>query len=123
MSYFPNRTGGNHDERSLAALAHLSILLNVITAVGGLLTSGIIYLKWRERSDYVAEQASQALFFQLGLWALTLAGGVLSWLLTAGLTSICLLPVGVLLWTVSILYALRAAMRCLRGRAFHYLFL
>jgi len=44
------RATPNHDERSLAALAHLSILLNVITAVGGLLTSGIIYLKWRERS-------------------------------------------------------------------------
>ena len=119
----PERMIPNHDERSLAALAHLSILLNVITAVGGLVTAGIIYLKWRERSDYVAEQASQALFFQLGLWALTLAGGVLSWMLTAGLTSVCLIPAGVLLWTFSILYALRAAMRCLRGRSFHYLFL
>lgn len=113
----------NHDERTLAALAHLSILLNVITIAGGLIVAGGIYLQRRERSAYLAQQASQALFFQLGLWGLTLAGGLLSWLLTAGLTSVCLLPAGVLLWTVSILYALRAAMLCLRGRAFHYLFL
>ena len=113
----------NSDERNLAALAHVSILLNVITMVGGLIAAGAIYLRWRERSAYVAQQASQALFFQLGLWGLTLVGGVLSWLLTAGLVSACLLPGGVLLWAVSILYALRAAVLCLRGRAFHYRFL
>jgi uncharacterized Tic20 family protein len=113
----------NHDERTLAALAHLSILLNLITLVGGLIAAGIIYLQWRERSAYVAQQAVQALFFQLGLWGLTLVGGVLSWVLTAGLTSFCLVPGGVLLWAVSTLYALRGAMLCLRGRAFHYLLL
>jgi uncharacterized Tic20 family protein len=113
----------NHDERTVAALAHLSILLNLITVVGGLIAAGAIYLHWRERSAYVAQQAGQALFFQLGLWGLTLTGGVLSWLLTAGLTSVCLLPAGVLLWTISILYALRAAVLCLRGRAFRYLLL
>ena len=111
------------DERTLAALAHLSILLNVFTLVGGLIAAGTIYVRCRERSTYVAQQAGQALFFQLGLWGLTLAGGLLGGLLTAGLTSLCLLPVTVLLWMAGILYALRAAMRCLRGRPFHYLFL
>jgi uncharacterized Tic20 family protein len=111
------------DECALAALAHLSVLLNVITAVGGLIVAAAIYWQWRERSAYVAQQASQSFFFQAGLWGLTLAGGVLSWLMTAGLASACLLPAGVLLWTVSLLYALRAAMLCLRGRAFHYRFL
>jgi uncharacterized Tic20 family protein len=113
----------DRDERTMAALAHMSVLLNVFTAVGGLIAAGAIYVRWRERSAYVASQASQALFFQLGLWGLTLAGGVLSWLLTAGLTSVCLLPACVLLWAAGILYALRAAARCLRGRPFHYLFL
>jgi len=113
----------HHDERTLAALAHLSILLNVITLVGGLIVSGGIYLGGRARSDYVAQQAGQALLFQLGLWGVTLVGGVLSWVLTAGLTSFCLLPVGVLLWAISILYAIRAASRCWQGRAFRYLFL
>jgi uncharacterized Tic20 family protein len=112
-----------HDERTVAALAHLSILLNIVTAVGGLIAAATVYWQWRERSAYVAQQASQALFFQLGLWGLTLVGGVLSWLLTAGLTSFCLLPAGVLLWALSVLYALRAAMLCLRGRSFRYLFL
>jgi uncharacterized Tic20 family protein len=113
----------NHDERTLAVLAHLSILLNLITLVGGLIAAGAIYVQWRERSAYVAQQASQALFFQLGLWGLTLAGSVLSWVLTAGLISFCLLPAAVLLWTASIIYALRAAIRCQQGRPFHYLFL
>ena len=110
----------DRDERTVAALAHLSILLDVATAVGGLIAAAAIYVRWRERSPYVAQQASQALFFQLGLWGLTLAGGVLSWTLTAGLTSVCLLPAGVLLWTLGILYALHAAARCLRGKPFHY---
>ena len=113
----------NQDERTLAALAQLSIVLNVFTAVGGLIVAGVIYWQSRGRSAYVAQQSSQALFFQLGLWSLTLAGVVLSWLLTAGLASLCLLPAGVLVWAFSILYALRAATRCLRGREFHYLFL
>ena len=53
------------DERTLAALAHASIILGLFTnGVGGLITALLIWLTQREDSDYVANQSLQALVYQ-----------------------------------------------------------
>jgi uncharacterized Tic20 family protein len=105
------------DERIAAALAHMSILLNPFTLVGGPIAAGIIYLGARERSTFVAEQAGQALMHQLTVWALTLGAG-LGTALTGGGGIPCLAPLGALLWMWAIWSSLRAARACLKERKF-----
>ncbi|MHB8630127.1 MAG: DUF4870 domain-containing protein [Aggregatilineales bacterium] len=76
------------EERRWAALAHASVLLTLLAAVGSagilaLVTLFVplgIYFHWRTRSDYVAFQALQAFTLQaLGTvgWLLLLLGGTI----------------------------------------------
>jgi uncharacterized Tic20 family protein len=110
----------NHDERTLAALAHASILLNLFTGVGGLAVAAGLYLWGRERSPYLTQQAAQALFHQVRLLALTLGIGLVAPLLSGGVTAWCLSPLAALLWIGGMTAALRAGRACLQGRDFHY---
>ncbi|MBI4314334.1 MAG: DUF4870 domain-containing protein, partial [Chloroflexi bacterium] len=61
------------DERTWAMLAHLCVLLNVVTGFLGVLGSLLIYLICKDRSRYVAYQSLQAVVFQLVWWV---GGGV-----------------------------------------------
>lgn len=130
------------DEKTLAALAHGSILLGLFTnGVGGILTPLVIWLVQKEKSAYVAAQALQALVYQTLTFVLTMVvwccWGVL-W------TAMILIPLfsnpgayeaapppgiwlGLLLmviplaiWGLVILYGLWGALRCLSGRDFDY---
>jgi hypothetical protein len=94
-------------------LAHLSVLVNLVTGVLGPLIPLVIYLAYKDRSRYLAYQALQAFIFQLlwwigggaviaGVWIVT---GVLSVVLVGLLCIpialvISLLPVGVLIYGV-----------------------
>ena len=78
----------SEDERTLAALAHASIILNIVS-MGGIVAAAVIWATQRRRSAFVAQHAFQALVFQgLGL-ALTLLGA-LGW---GGCMLLGLLPV------------------------------
>ena len=63
------------EERTWAMLAHLSILTNLITGMLGPVIAWGIYLVYRDRSRYVAEQALQSFLFQLVWWV---GGGLLA---------------------------------------------
>ena len=53
------------EERTLAALAHGSVLLGAVTSgLGGILAALVIWLVQKEKSAYVAFQALQALVYQ-----------------------------------------------------------
>ncbi len=100
------------DERTWAMLAHLSVLLNLVTGFLGVAAALIIYLIYRDRSRYVAYQSMQAFLFQLIFWA---GGGLLigaMWAvvgaLSAVLIGILLIPFAVLLTFVFLLMPLAA---------------
>ena len=100
------------DERTWAMLAHLSVLLNLVTGFLGVAAALIIYLIYRDRSRYVAYQAMQAFMFQLVFWA---GGGLLfgaMWAvvgaLSAVLIGILLIPIALLLTFVFLLMPLAA---------------
>jgi uncharacterized Tic20 family protein len=60
------------EERTLAALAHGSILLGVFTnGIGGIAVALIVWLAQREKSAYAAGQAMQALVYQIAITVLT----------------------------------------------------
>ena len=133
----------DQDERTLAALAHGSIVLGVLTSgIGGIFASLAIWLTQREKSTYVAHQSLQALVYQISTLLLAVLG-FCAWgffLMLAILPPIAMnpelyqyepppslwigmallaLPFG--LWFITILYGLWGAFRSLSGADFEYL--
>ena len=80
--------GLTREEMNWAAVAHASVLitllLGVVTgglaAILGVAIPAIIWYVYRDKSEYVVEQARQATIFQLAgilaWWALILVGGI-----------------------------------------------
>ncbi len=132
----------SQEERTMAALAHGSILLGVLTSgIGGIFAAMIIWLTQREKSTYVAYQSLQAMIYQIVVLLLTVVAfcfwGVLLMLMVAppimanpdlyqsappvslffGM-ALLICPCG--LWLGTILYGVWGAIRCLGGSDFTY---
>jgi hypothetical protein len=112
-------------------LAHLSVLLNLVTGFLGVGAALVIYLVYKDRSRYVAYQAMQSFIFQLIFWA---GGGLLigmMWAvvgaLTAVLVGILLIPFAVILTLLFLLmpllalvYGVIGGIQCSNGEDFRY---
>jgi uncharacterized Tic20 family protein len=130
------------DEKTMAGLAHGSILLGFFTnGIGGIVTALAIWLIQKEKSAYVAAQALQSLVYQTVTFIITMLAwccwGML-WMVMiivplmsnpdayevappAGLwlgMFLMVVPFGV--WGLTILYGLWGAARCLGGHDFKY---
>lgn len=115
------------EERTLAMLAHLSILLNLITGILGPVGALVVYLVYQERSRYVSYHALQSLIFQLIVW---LGGGVLAglaWAITAILSVIVVgilcIPFALLVSLIPVgglIYGVVGGIQCSQGRDFRY---
>lgn len=115
------------DERTWAMLAHLSVLVNLVTGMLGPLAALVIYLVYGKRSRYVAYHAMQAFIFQLIWWV---AGGALAavaWAVSGALAVVllgCLLmPVALLLSLLpvgALVYGVIGAVQCSQGQDFRY---
>ncbi len=88
------------DERTWAMLAHLSVLLNLVTGFLGVGAALLIYLIYKDRSKYVAYQAMQAFLFQLLFWA---GGGVLIGIMWAVVGALSAILVGILLIPIALI--------------------
>lgn len=130
------------DEKTLAALAHGSILIGLMSnGMGGIIAALVIWIIQKEKSAYVAAQALQALVYQAVAFLLIMitwcCWGVLYTILIlapiisnpgaydstppAGLwvgLVLMIVPFGI--WGLTILYGLYGAARCLGGRDFKY---
>ncbi len=84
---------GAADERSWAALAHLSTFLNIFTGFLGPVAAFVVWLVYRERSSAVARHAMRSVVYQ-SVW---LAALFVGWSVTFFLTAFV---VGILLWPV-----------------------
>jgi len=145
----PQRTL-TQDERTMAALAHASVVLTFILALGsgglggllGILVPLLIWLTYKQKSAYVSFQALQATVFQavsILLMVVVLAvsiilivaGWTISGALTAILIGLCLMPFALLITVVLALlvlilplaqlgYGLYAAYETYQGRDFRY---
>jgi uncharacterized protein len=116
------------DERIWAMLAHLSVLLNLVTGFFGPIAALVIYLVYRERSRYVAFHSMQSLIFQLVVWV---GGGLLAgiaWTISGALTAVmglgCLLmPLALLLSLLPLIapiYGIIGAVQTNQGQDFRY---
>lgn len=108
-------------------LAHLSILLNLVTGVLGPVAAIIIYMIYQNRSRYVAYQAMQSFLLQLITWV---GGGVLiaiTWIVTSALMMVLvgfiLLPIACLVSLVplaAVVYGVIGGVQCSQGQDFKY---
>lgn len=115
------------DEHTWAMLAHLSILLNLITGFLGVLVPLIIYLAFKNRSKYVAYQSMQAFVFQLIWWV---GGGILiglAWVITIPLMVVLvgfvLIPVACVISLIplaALVYGIMGAVQTNSGEDFKY---
>ena len=90
----PAATFGKGDERTWGMLAHLSVLLNLVTGFAGPIAAFVIYLVYRDRSRYVAYHALQSAIFQLIWWY---GGGLLIGLMWAVVGGLSAILVGIIL--------------------------
>ena len=142
--------GLTRDETNWAALAHASILLTLLlgVATGGIavflgpIVPALIWYAFREKSEYVTEQARQATIFQvaglLALLALAVVGAILvavGWAVSAvlvivliGIILLIVMAIVTLLWgaviialpIAQVVYGCYAALEAYNGRPFRY---
>ena len=115
------------DERTWAMLAHLSVLINLVTGFLGPLAALVIYIVYKDRSRYVAYQSLQSLLMQLILWV---GGGIIvgvAWtatgLLSAVLVGICCIPIAIIISAlplVAVVYGIIGGIQCNQGQDFRY---
>jgi uncharacterized Tic20 family protein len=112
-------------------LAHLSVLLNLVTGFLGVIAALVIYLIFKDRSRYVAYQSMQAFVFQLIWWA---GGGLLigliwavTGMLSAVLIGILCIPFALLgtllvglLPLAALVYGVYGALETNKGADFRY---
>jgi uncharacterized Tic20 family protein len=108
-------------------VAHLSILLNLISGLLGVAVPFIVYLIYKDRSRYVAYHSLQSFFFQLVFWV---GGGVLvaiAWTLTGILSAVLIgllcIPLAGLLSLVplgALVYGVIGGIQCSQGQDFSY---
>jgi uncharacterized Tic20 family protein len=136
------RLAPTQDERTLAGLAHGSILLGLFTnGVGGIVAALVIWATQKEKSPYAAAQALQSMVYQGVTFLIMMMAwccwGMLYMLMIfvplvnnpgayeaappAGLwVGLFLMIVPVAIWGLIILYGLYGAARCLGGHDFKY---
>ncbi|MFQ5854291.1 MAG: DUF4870 domain-containing protein [Anaerolineae bacterium] len=123
------------DERTMAALAHGSVILTLLTGgFAGLIVAFVIWAVYRDKSRWVAHQSLQALVFQVVATLATYALGLLvagaitiSSILMVVLIGFCLFPFALLLGLVALIfpfaataYGLFGAIATYQGRDFQY---
>jgi hypothetical protein len=122
------------DERTSAALAHGSVLLNLFSGVGGMIAALVIWLTQREKSTWVAFHALQSLVFQAAVIIITVLLVGVVWVVgfivsfaTVGFGTIVAVPVmilvffgGFVLIGAGVVYGLYGAYQVYQGREFQY---
>jgi uncharacterized Tic20 family protein len=102
------------DERLWAMLAHLAGILGYLGGIGQYVVPLVIYLSYKDRSQFVAFHALQSLYFQLGVLAAGFA--VLAIALLTCVGGLLALPLSV----GALAYAIVAAIRANQGEWFEY---
>jgi hypothetical protein len=115
------------EERTWAMLAHLSILLNLVSGFLGPVAAFIIYLVYKDKSRYVAYQSLQAFVFQLIWWVGAGAFIAVMWvfvgLLSAVVIGLCLIPFAILISLIplaALVYGVVGGIHANQGDDFRY---
>jgi uncharacterized Tic20 family protein len=108
------------DERTWSMIAHLSVLLNLITGLGGPVAALIIWLVYKDRSEKVAFHALQSLWYQIAWIVILAVGWSVTFVLMFVLIGFLLIPVMVLLSLVPFVHQCYAAYKVYQGVDYRY---
>ncbi len=108
------------DERTWSMLAHLSVLLNLITGIGGPIAALIIWLVYRDRSQRVAFHALQSLWYQVAWIVILSIGWIVTGILMFVLIGFLLVPVMLLASLVPFIHQCYAAYKVNQGVDYRY---
>ncbi|MDQ4064112.1 MAG: DUF4870 domain-containing protein [Actinomycetota bacterium] len=111
------------DERTWSMLAHLSILVSLITGIGGLVAALVVWLVYKDKSQRVAFHALQSLWYQVAWTVILFVGWIITFILTAvtfGLLGFVLIPLMGLVSLVPIAHQCYAAYKVNQGLEYRY---
>ena len=108
------------EERTWSALAHLSVFANLFTGFLGPVVALVVWLVYKDRSERVAFQALQSVWYQVA-WLVILGAGWLGMgLLTLVLIGFLLIPVMALLTLVPFVHGAYAAYKVNKYGEYRY---
>jgi uncharacterized Tic20 family protein len=110
------------EEKTWSILAHLSMFLNLVTGFLGPVAALIIYLVYKDRSQKVAFNALQSMWYQIGWLVILAVGWTVTTLLLVVLVGFVLIPVMAIVSVVPFVHAGYAAYRVSKGEVYRYPF-
>lgn len=119
IGHSPSMTSG--EERSVAALAHLSAIIALIVSAGWLSFVGplVVWFLYKDRSAFVRAAAAGSFNFNIWIWVMN----VVAWIL---LFTVVGLPIAVLIWAIAGILTLwchiYGALMAQRGELYPYPF-
>ena len=119
------RTGGGFDmsagdERTWSMLSHLSVLLSLMSGVGGPVAALVIWLVHKDRSDRVAFHALQSLWYGVAWLVLIVGYTTVSLVLTIVLIGFLMLLLVPLLALIPLVHQCYAAYKVNQGVDYRY---
>jgi len=102
-------------ERDWAMIAHLSALIFLVSVIGGMLAPLIIWMLRKDDMAFAADQAKEALNFQITCFLL----GIVCWVLMLVIVGFLLLAI---LCVVDVVLSIVAAMKVSEGKVYRYPF-
>src|SRR5215212_9248530 len=103
------------DEQTWSMIAHLSVLLNLITGLGGPVAALIIWLVYKDRSQRVAFHALQSLWYQIAWIVILSVGWFITFVLMIVVIGFLLVPVMAIASVVPFVHQCYAAYKVSQG--------
>ncbi len=111
------------DERTWSMLAHLSVLLNIITGIGGPIAALVIWLVYKDRSQRVAFHALQSLWYQVAWFVILAVGWTITGILSLIIIGLLLIPVMLIASLVPFVHQCYGAYKVNQGVDYRYPFI
>ena len=108
------------DERTWSMLAHLSVLLSLVTGIGGPIAALVIWLVYRDKSQRVAFHALQSLWYQVAWAVILFVGWSITFILMFVLIGFLLVPVMAIASLVPFVHQCYAAYKIYQGVDYRY---
>src|SRR5918912_967638 len=108
------------DEQAWSMIAHLSVLLNLITGLGGPVAALIIWLVYKDRSQRVAFHALQSLWYQIARIVILAVGWSITFVLMFVLIGFLLISPMLLVSLVPFIRQCYAAYKVHQGVAYRH---
>ena len=103
------------DERTWSMLSHLSVLLSLVTGIGGPIAALVIWLVYKDRSQRVAFHALQSLWYQVAWIVILFVGWTVTGILSLIFIGLLLIPVMLIATIVPIVHQCYAAYKVNQG--------